>query len=59
LQDVRFFFHGESTFRFPTGILTHFLLESNRRFSTFFRGQIRRSGRENAATLSLKDWLAS
>jgi hypothetical protein len=32
LQDVRLFLHGESTFRFPTGIMACFLLESNRTF---------------------------
>src|SRR6202044_1388967 len=32
LQDVRLFLHGGSTFRFPTGIMTCFLLESNRTF---------------------------
>ena len=30
LQDVGLFLHGESTFRFPTGIMAWFLLESNR-----------------------------
>jgi hypothetical protein len=36
LQDVRLFIHGESTFRFPTVIMACFLLESNRRFWTFY-----------------------
>jgi hypothetical protein len=36
LQDVRLFLHGESTFRFPTGIMTYFLLESNRTFWIFY-----------------------
>ena len=31
LQDVRLFLHRESTFRFPTGIMARFLLESNRK----------------------------
>ena len=32
LQDVRLFFHSRFTFRFPTGIMTRFLLESKRNF---------------------------
>src|SRR6202044_1966265 len=42
LQDVRLFLHGESTFRFPTGTIARLLLESNRNFRIFFRGQIRK-----------------
>src|SRR6266478_7262066 len=55
LQDVRLFLHGESTFRFPTGIMACFLLESNRRFLTFFRRQIQKSCRETAGTLFIED----
>ncbi len=58
LQDVWFFLHGESTFRFPTGIMTCFLLESNRRFELSFDDKPRRAVGESAGTLFLEDGVA-
>src|SRR6202044_1772084 len=39
LHDVRFFIHCEMTFRFPTGIIARFLLESYRKIKLSFDGK--------------------
>src|SRR6266567_2832591 len=45
LQDFRLFLHGESTFRFPTGIMARLLLENNRKVRTFYSRQIQKGRR--------------
>ena len=54
MQDVRLFLHGESPFRFPTGIMARLLLESNRNFELSFDYKIQKSCRETAGTLFIE-----
>src|ERR1700759_3478099 len=55
LQDVGLFLHCESTFRFPTGIVTCFLLESNRKPLVFCSTTNTDSYWETASTLFIED----
>src|SRR5271169_903884 len=45
----------EPTFRFPTGIMAWFILESNRKFCAIFRRQVQKICQETAGRLFIED----